>query len=529
MAAGVDGRDACVAREPRGRSMKMASPKTESSPEYLASSVEQVAGRLVEDCECLQGLPRELLVDIAEHFLESPVWHLCQLGEASPDLGRVFMDEALWQSFFEERFREASRSPRRRPQQRAWSPGARLSYAQLHLLEMRFRKGLFGAKSTLTGPRTGVAVLDIRIAPNPTTNMMAYAALWDGSIVTYDLEPDTPEDDEADANGMRTSAGPRKWPVETAPPPGRPFCATPLRVLTQPREDGAAALCCLPIELAAHAGVQAFPQMLAAGFGMGQLGAWELPSGRPIAPQWWEAAHVGRVSAITVLGGSILSAGSDGLVKAWDMGEDRFGTHQQTFPSHTSAVVSVASAPLGGHMFVTGSHDRTVRLWDMRLGGENAAVARWQQQDWATCVAFHPTAADLFLSSDKSIHQWDLRRAGSSAIDSRHRHRKLISRFQVDPLRLASCSLDGCVKASSLEEPSVREVSPKRKLSISSESSQERSPQTQSPHPTDAEACTLRASKDYVLCIDFDETRLLAGGIDGRVDVYDFSHAGQEP
>merc|ERR1740123_2994819 len=46
----------------------MASPKTESSPEYLASSVEQVAGRLVEDCECLQGLPRELLVDIAEHF-----------------------------------------------------------------------------------------------------------------------------------------------------------------------------------------------------------------------------------------------------------------------------------------------------------------------------------------------------------------------------------------------------------------------------------------------------------------------------
>ncbi|CAK0815281.1 unnamed protein product [Prorocentrum cordatum] len=43
----------------------------------------------------LQHLPRELLADIAENFLESPVWHLCQLGAAAPRLGQVFMDEEV--------------------------------------------------------------------------------------------------------------------------------------------------------------------------------------------------------------------------------------------------------------------------------------------------------------------------------------------------------------------------------------------------------------------------------------------------
>jgi len=168
-------------------------------------------------------------------------------------------------------------------------------------------------------------------------------------------------------------------------------------------------------------------------------------------------------------------------------------------------------------MFLTGSHDRTLLLWDMRIGGDAAAVARWRQQDWVTCVGFHPTVQDRLLSSDKCVRQWDLRRPGSGALGFLHRHRKLVSRFRVDPFRLASCSLDGSVKVSSFEAPDVRVASPRGS----------------SVHDADGlpgldvdEVCTLRTSTDYVLCIEFDETRLLAGGVDGRVELFDFSQPG---
>lgn len=482
-----------------------------------------------------QELPRELLVAIADHFLESPVWHLCQLGEASPDLGQIFMDEALWQNHFEGRFREASRSPRRRsPAHRTPSPSARHSYGQLHLLEKAFREGLYTARGTLDNPRAGVPVLDLRIAPGATSTS-AFAALQDGSIMVYDLDPPYSENEPSVTTlpGVKARDG-------SAGGRGAAIRATPLRELT-PRTApaaGAPALCCLPIDVAGLGccetvdGIEAQPLMLVGGFALGRLGAWELPAGRPLVVQPWEQAHQGRISALAALGPgqnqgqgatSILSAASDCLVKAWDLGADRFGDFQQSYPGHTAAVVSVAAHPIDRHTFLTGSHDHSMRLWDVRQGGENAAVARWQTQDWVTCVEFHPTSPNHVLSSDKSVHQWDLRRVGDAPISSVHRHRKLISRFRVDPLRLASCSLDGSVKVSSLEEPSVRNASPRS----SPQSSPVLGPTTPPTHEAEAsDVCTLRTSADYVLCIDFDATRLLAGSVDGSVEAYDFSHTG---
>merc|ERR1712048_167264 len=117
----------------------------------------------------------------------------------------------------------------------------------------------------------------------------------------------------------------------------------------------------------------------------------------------------------------------------------------------------------------------------------------------------------------------DLRRVGGHPLSTSHRHRKLISRFRADPLRLASCSLDGCVKVSSLEEPEVRRASP----FASPESSPFFGPSAAPLGLGDGfDVCTLRASSDYVLCIDFDAARLFAGSVDGCVDVYDFSHPG---
>lgn len=437
----------------------------------------------------------ELLAGIAEEYLESPAWHLCQLGGASRTLGRVYLDEALWQNLWEGRFREASRSPRRQWRSRTPSPSARLSYAQLHMLEMRFRGGQYSAKGRLDNPRQGVAVLDVRLHPGETSST-AFASLRDGAIMMYDLDPEH---------------------VQAVPSTGAPR-ASPLRELT-PRSGGGPALCCLPVEAA---GVD----MLAAGYTSGRLGAWEISTGRSLVPKGWQDAHIGRVCALAARDECLLSASSDGLVKAWDLGSSRFGDARGSFPSHGAAVVSVATRPDAAQMFLTGSHDRTMRLWDARSGA--AEVARWQQQDWVTCVEFHWTNNNQVWSSDKSVHRWDLRRPGAPPLASSHRHRRLISRFRADPLRLASCSLDGSVKVSSLEPPSVQRASP----CTSPIASPVLGP---TPAPNDllgdqllagCDVCTLRASADYVLCIDFDATRLVAGGVDGLVEIYDFSDPG---
>jgi len=476
--------------------------------------------------EGLQQLPHELLTDIGKNYLESPVWHACQLGEASPHLGKVFMDEELWINLFDSRFKEASRSLRRRMDCRTPSPNARQSYAQLHALEARFRGGQYSACGTFDNPHHGVPVLDLRIATNGFASAMAaFAALRDGLIMVYKLEPSNEKVGADNAEELRGEAFLQGLPV---PAPGPELSHAPLRAAPQrelaPRLPGGPALCCLPIE-----GMDAkpMPPLLTAGYALGLLAAWELPSGRAFVPRQWEAAHSGRVSAIATCGSGrdvLLSAASDGLVKAWTLEADRFGELLQAFPGHDAAVVSVAASPMGRSIFLSGSHDRTMRLWDMRQVGE---VARWQQRDWVTCVDFHPTMDEQVLSSDKFVHQWDVRRIGSTPLSSTHRHKKLVSRFRVDPLRLASCSLDGSVKVSSLEAPEMRVASPLASPTVGP------SPAPVFPSLLDTlrangggDVCTLRTSADYVLCIDFDATRLLAGSVDGRVDAYDFSHKG---
>jgi len=233
------------------------------------------------------------------------------------------------------------------------------------------------------------------------------------------------------------------------------------------------------------------------------------------------------VTALAALGGKhLLSASSDGLVKAWSTEWERFGEACGILPGHRASVVSVAASPHGGSLVLSGSHDRTMRLWDMRQDGEAAAVAQWQQKDWVTCVDFHPTSEHRIMSSDKGVHVWDLRRPGAGPIETTHRHRKLVSRFRVDPLRLASCSLDGCVKVSSLEEPGVRVASPRSTPTSSPDLRPSSPPPMMLPGgliEDDGDACTLRTSSDYVLSIDFDATRLLAGSADGVVHAYDFS------
>lgn len=476
--------------------------------------------------DCMEHLPQELLAGIAGRYLESCPWHLCKLGEASPRLGKVFSDEVLWHGLLHERFRAASQSPYRRSHQATQAPNSRLSYARLHSLEARFCNGQFKAHGKLSNPHQGEAVLDVHISPGDQAKQ-AYAALKSGSIMVYDFqegalcpEPRGDEPQELDGAAKR----------DFSPAPKRRH-AQPKCELT-PQLHGGSALCCLPVNFpgetnvfCTHGMVEA--PLLTAGFSLGMLAAWKFPEGNQCTPEAWRSAHAGRVTSLAVCGTSILSASSDCRIKEWYLGNDRFGELHRSYSGLSAPITSVASAVCDNAVFLSGGHDKVMRLWDTRVAGGGAIAAQWQQQDWVTCVMFHPKDQNLVCSSDKSVHVWDLRKPGTSALASTHKHRKLISRFRMDPLRLASCSLDGSVMVSSLEAPQVRQASP--------HASPQNSPQlTSSPPPfnivpsffsTSTDVSTLKASKDYVLCIDFDATRLVAGSVDGHVDVFDFSQA----
>jgi WD40 repeat protein len=73
---------------------------------------------------------------------------------------------------------------------------------------------------------------------------------------------------------------------------------------------------------------------------------------------------------------------------------------------HTNLVTSVAFAPDGKHL-VSGSDDKTVRLWNIE-SGDQIAVLRGHSA-WVSSVAFSPDGNHIASGSwDKTIRVWDI-------------------------------------------------------------------------------------------------------------------------
>jgi len=116
------------------------------------------------------------------------------------------------------------------------------------------------------------------------------------------------------------------------------------------------------------------------------------------------SGHTDHVKSLTFSsdGTALVSGSNDKTVKLWDV---QTGGVVKTFFGHTNLVTSV-SISADYTMIASGSFDNTVHLWDIHTGDCHHVI---KQQAHVEHVFFSPTDPQYLLSrSDNKIWQWDI-------------------------------------------------------------------------------------------------------------------------
>jgi WD40 repeat protein len=122
-----------------------------------------------------------------------------------------------------------------------------------------------------------------------------------------------------------------------------------------------------------------------------------------------------RSAAFSADSRRVLSGSGDKTMRLWDA---QSGRELAIFRGHEDQVKSVAFSPDGFHV-VSGSSDKTVRLWDAHSGRELAAFHGHEGKVY--CVAFSPDGRRLVSgSADGTVRLWDVRSGRELAVLGEH-------------------------------------------------------------------------------------------------------------
>ncbi len=152
--------------------------------------------------------------------------------------------------------------------------------------------------------------------------------------------------------------------------------------------------------------------------------------------------HVVTSAAFSPSGDRIVSGSADRTVRVWDA-----QSHEElaVCRGHEHVVTSAAFSPSGDRVVSFSAEDKTVRVWDA-ASGEELAVLRGHR-DFVTSAMFSPNGDQIVSGSwDGTVRIWDT--ASGEELTLLHEHRGEVRSvcYSVDGTRIANGSDDGTVR-----------------------------------------------------------------------------------
>jgi small GTP-binding protein len=195
------------------------------------------------------------------------------------------------------------------------------------------------------------------------------------------------------------------------------------------------------------------------------LGACRPPAAEPILVQpaapgrlqerILSLGHAGAIYCVTFSpdGKSALSGSADKTVRLWDV---ETGGCLRVLEGHSDSVLGVAWGP-DGHRAVSASADKTVRIWDLETGSGTRVLEGHSAN--VLCVAWSPDGRHALSGArDRTVRLWDVETGDCVRVLEGHSARVLSVAWSPDSRRAVTGSGDGTVRLWDVESGACSRV-----------------------------------------------------------------------
>ncbi|XP_019740602.1 peroxisomal biogenesis factor 7 isoform X2 [Hippocampus comes] len=197
---------------------------------------------------------------------------------------------------------------------------------------------------------------------------------------------------------------------------------------------------------------EANENVLVAAGGDGSLQLWDLHRDAPLRLAKEHAREVYAVDWSQTRGHDAIVSGSwDRTAKVWD---PTLGQSLSTFTGHQGVIYSTIWSPHISACFASSSGDGTLRVWDAKAGACRLAVPAHDAEvltcDWCKYDQFSPFSGNMVASCsyDFTVRFWDWKRE-SALVDTVAHHSEFVCGLDFNlhvPNQVLDCSWDETVK-----------------------------------------------------------------------------------